>query len=798
MTGNDSAPRSLADDLRARADDELAALLRARPDLLVPVPADVSQLASRSTTRASTVRALDRLDRFTLQVVDALVILPPPVRQADLRTALGVTAADVEKALVTLRTQALLWGADDDLRLPRIVHEIVGPHPAGLGPPARQALLALSPFRLTTVLAGLGLTPVGDHAGNVDAVVGLLADKAALASLLTELTDDARSALAALTPGPPTGRIDDALREVDRTTARTPIDLLLSVGLLVPVDSTTVVLPREVALHLRGGRVNTDPQTAPPAPSVTERAPVTVDRTAGAGAFDLTRKVELLLDTWATEPPPVLRTGGLGVRDLRRLPDLLDTDEAGAALIAEVAFAAGLVAASDEVDEVWLPTPDFDAWRREDPARRWAVLAQAWLTTSRVAGLAGSRDEKDRPIAPLGRDLERPAAPEVRRLVLEELAGLPAGWAPELVAVLAALQWRRPRRAGRFRDDLVRWTLREAEQLGVTGMGALASFVRPFLEGRAGDRAVTAAAESVRTSLPQPLDHVLLQADLTAVAPGPLRADLERELNLVSDVESRGGASVHRFTAGSLRRALDAGRSAADVHAFLTTISRTPVPQPLTYLVDDVARTHGQLRVGTASAFVRCDDQAVLAAIMADSRSGSLGLRRLAPTVLASSVAANTLVERLRQLGFSPVPEAADGSIVIGRVEPRRATTRFAPRPALAELAAPEETLLGAAVRALRAGDRSRLQRPVDGGSGGAGRLGRTTAAATVADLRDALEAGSTIWIGYVDQDGATTERLVDPARLEGGWLSAFDHRSGEVRSFAVHRISGVAPVDAA
>ncbi|PZF81867.1 helicase-associated domain-containing protein [Jiangella anatolica] len=794
MTGNDSAPRSLADDLRARADDELAALLRARPDLLVPVPADVSQLASRATTRASAVRALDRLDRFTLQVVDALVILPAPTGPADVRAALGATAAAVDGALATLRTQALLWGPDDDLRLPRIVHEIVGPHPAGLGPPARQALLALPPSRLASIMDGLDLTPAADHAGNVDAVAAQLTDPAALTRLLDELTDDARSALAALTPGPPTGRIDDALREVQRATARTPIDLLLAVGLLVPVDSTTVVLPREVALQLRGGRVHTEPQPAPPTPPVTERAPDTVDRTAGAGAYDLTRKVELLLDTWAAEPPPVLRTGGLGVRDLRRLPELLDTDEAGAALIAEVAYAAGLVAIGD-ADEVWLPTPEFDAWRREEPARRWAVLAQGWLGTSRVAGLAGSRDEKDRPIAPLGRDLERPAAPEVRRLALEELAGLPAGWAPDLVGVLAALQWRRPRRAGRFRDDLVRWTLREAEQLGLTGMGALASFARPLLAGRGGDRAVDAATEAVRASLPQPLDHVLLQADLTAIAPGPLRTDLERELSLLSDVESRGGASVHRFTAGSLRRALDAGRTAADVHAFLATISRTPVPQPLTYLVDDVARTHGQLRVGSASAFVRCDDEAVLAAIMADPRSSSLSLRRLAPTVLASSIAANTLVERLRQLGFSPVPEAADGSIVIGRMEPRRAAGRFAPRPVPSELAAPEETLLGAAVRALRAGDRSRAERPADGGRG---RLGRTTAATTLAELREALEVGATVWIGYVDQHGATTERLIDPARIEGGWLSAFDHRSGEVRSFAVHRISGVAPVDAA
>jgi predicted DNA-binding transcriptional regulator YafY len=67
-----------------------------------------------------------------------------------------------------------------------------------------------------------------------------------------------------------------------------------------------------------------------------------------------------------------------------------------------------------------------------------------------------------------------------------------------------------------------------------------------------------------------------------------------------------------------------------------------------------------------------------------------------------------------------------------------------------------------------------------------------------MAEIRQARDAGTTVLIGYFDHHGATSERVVDPVRLEGGWLAAFDHRSGEVRSFAVHRISGVAAVDAA
>jgi predicted DNA-binding transcriptional regulator YafY len=61
--------------------------------------------------------------------------------------------------------------------------------------------------------------------------------------------------------------------------------------------------------------------------------------------------------------------------------------------------------------------------------------------------------------------------------------------------------------------------------------------------------------------------------------------------------------------------------------------------------------------------------------------------------------------------------------------------------------------------------------------------------------LREAVEHGRSVWIGYVDHQGATTERIVDPQRVDGGRLTAYDHRSEERRDFAVHRITGVRPV---
>ena len=64
----------MAEWLRTQDDAPLSALLRARPDLATPPPADTSVLATRAATRASVARACEDLDSFTLAVLDALVV----------------------------------------------------------------------------------------------------------------------------------------------------------------------------------------------------------------------------------------------------------------------------------------------------------------------------------------------------------------------------------------------------------------------------------------------------------------------------------------------------------------------------------------------------------------------------------------------------------------------------------------------------------------------------------------------------------------------------------------------------
>src|SRR5688500_15603055 len=87
---------TLADWLRAQDDVALVALLRARPDLATPPPADMSVLATRVGTRASVARACEDLDTFTLAVLEGLVVQGADTEPVALTTLAEVLGPDVK------------------------------------------------------------------------------------------------------------------------------------------------------------------------------------------------------------------------------------------------------------------------------------------------------------------------------------------------------------------------------------------------------------------------------------------------------------------------------------------------------------------------------------------------------------------------------------------------------------------------------------------------------------------------------------------------------------------------------
>lgn len=767
-TAEPSTVRSLADDIRARSDEELSTLILGRPDLARPAPADLTALAARVSTKASVQRCLESLDRAELQVLEAVVVADDGTNPVEVARLLG-TDTDVRPFLDRLHALALLWRGPDGLHVVRTVPEVLGPSPVGLGPSAAE-------------LPG---TPAGQ-----------LVDPAEIVRLVAEAPAGGRSILDRLTWGPPVGVLN-----ADGSGAGAA-RWLLDHGLLArvapehralriaSVDSgdTRVVLPRDVAIVLRGGHIHPETRLEAPVPVSVEIGVPTVDATAGGEVTEVLTLLEEIATRWGPEPPRVLRTGGLAVRDLKVLGDALELTAERAAWLVEIAYAAGLLADDGELVPVWAPTASFDEWQSRDAGTRWARLANAWLTSTRAPHLVGVKSVGSSSAAnALGPDVHWPPIRAIRAEVLAELTTLPPGIASTPASVIERLGWRRPLRNPRVLQTAAVAVLREAEWLGVTGRSGLSTAGRALALGGTAEQIGAAMAGT----LPSAVDHVLLQADLTAIAPGPLEGMLARLMRLSADVESRGGATVYRFSPMSVRQALDTGLTADELLESLRLASRTGVPQPLDYLVRDVARRHGQTRVGGATAYIRSDDETVLEAMLAERVLAPLQLRRIAPTVLVSPAHPGTLLDLLRESGHAPVQEGQDGAVVVAARTARRAAGRKdSVRPVVSPIDGNYATALVEGLRmAEEAAEHQRAtQDPRQP------RLMATDPTVTISALRDAAADRRGVWIGYADGTGRTTTHLLYPTRVEGGRAFGTLADSTDERVFSIHRVTGVAP----
>jgi hypothetical protein len=731
--------------------------VRRRPDLARPAPSDLTSLAARASTRASVQRALDGLDRGHLQVLEALVVSGDPVDLAVTAKLLGTSARNLDGFVRELWDRALLWRSGDGQHVVRAVSEVLGPHPAGLGPAIAELPGSTAPWR--------------DSARALDEVIA-------------SAPAGSRSILDMLTWGPPVGTLSPG------GPMAAAGNWLLSHQLLTALSAEHVALPREVALRLRGGKLHRETQLSAPKLTVTPHEQSSVDDAAGGQASELLGLVDELAADWGPRPPRVLRAGGLSVRDFKRLASILDIDSAHAAFVVETAYAAGLLADDGSLEPVWAPTPGYDDWQQKPSAHRWVRLSQDWLASGRAPHLVGTvLAGGGSPINALSGEVVYPPVRQLRGDVLTELAALPEGQAPDLSSLAARLRWRRPMRRAEIIEAVTAAVLAEAEWLGITGRGALSTAGRLLSEAPTDP---LAAEEAINTHLPSPVEHVLLQADLTAVAPGRLEGSLAQFMRLVADVESRGGATVYRFSPQSVRRGLDAGWSSAQVLTALQDASRTPVPQPLEYLVGDIARRHGQTRVGTVSAYIRSDDTTVLDTMLADRGLAALQLRRVAPTVVVSQAHTLVVLEMLRENGFAPVAETTEGGVQIPRVAQHRTPARRSPAaPTITSVV--DDELTETLISALRAGEESAAYERERAQSQPGPRLPSTEPAVALALLREASADSLGVWIGYADADGRTKRILFYPKRIEGGRAYGSVEGSNVEHTFSIHRITGAA-----
>jgi hypothetical protein len=767
--------------LRRRDDRQLVRLLALRPDLALPAPADINALAARAGVRSSVRRVVDEMDAHALALLETLVI--------DAEETDGTAGTDTvagagldQDDLIELFDRALIWSEGDRIHLSPTVRDAIGPYPRGLGRPAAGLLRMAPDLLLVPVLRHLGLPPAGQPRAGA-AIADVLGDPVQVARLIAECDPAEREVLDRLAAGPPVGTIRSAPL-IGVEDERIPARRLVERGLLIPIDTQRVELPREVGLALRAVD-DPGPAATPPVTRTVDRDPDELDRLGTTAVREALRLVDALAELWTVHPAALLRSGGIGVRDLRRTARELGVTEAIVALVAETAYAAGLINSTNSIEPVFRPSTQYDDWRARDTAPRWFTLASSWLSMTRQPGLVSQRGERDRVIAALGPDVERGTIPALRRHVLGALQELRPGSAPaDRTEVLALLAWQAPRRASAQRP-LVESILVEADQLGITAAGGLTGYTRTLLAG-----STVAAEHALARALPDPVDHFLVQPDLTVVVPGPPTPSMGAELALLADVESTGGASVYRITERSVRRALDSGRTGPQVAEFVAGHSRTPIPQALSYLIDDVARRHGVLRAGPAASYLRCDDEALLARVLADRSVAALGLRMIAPTVVVSSAPVSRVLDVLRDATYAPAAEAPGGDVVTLGAEPARAPSRPPNRPIVTRGSADSDAHRSELVRRLRAGDelgeQARRTQSVAAGVPG------VTSAATMELLRAAVREERLVWLGVADPDGTAASHEMHPISLAAGYVRGYERGVTGLTSYPVHRIIAV------
>lgn len=464
-------------------------------------------------------------------------------------------------------------------------------------------------------------------------------------------------------------------------------------------------------------------------------------------------------------------TGGVATVEIRRVARALRVADGVLRLWLELAAEAQLLGVERSR---LLPTRQADAWLDSQPGQRLSALVAAWRRMD-------WRPEPDLARAAL-RDYTGAAGLVLRRSALERFSAEEAFTSTdELVEDLA---WERP---GVHDVRATAAVIGEMESLGLVAGGALTPLGVAVRHG--GD--VDAAADAL---MPPATEKAAFQTDMTAVVNGLPSPELSATLNLVADLEDNDAARVWRLSAGSVRRALDSGLSADEVLARLAAVSEAALPQVIEYQVRDVARRHGQLTVTDVASCLRATDPLLLQEIARSKRLGSLKLRFLAPTVLASAQPMAETLAALRRCGYAPTGlDDGDKSIVesVGRLRASARGERRSERWWRTEMDDLELTQL--AVRLVE------QERP----SAGRG-TPRANAARMLRDqnvfLRDeevvllssALVDGTRVEIGYASGPRRTETHLIVPTKHLEGVLSA-DCEDGTSREFDIGHVRKVA-----
>lgn len=454
--------------------------------------------------------------------------------------------------------------------------------------------------------------------------------------------------------------------------------------------------------------------SAPPAPEPAPRSSETASAHAAERAFTTVAVLADLLLIARESPFALLTGGGISAGEKRQLADAgVPVDIVDA--LAAIALEAGLAVAADRRLR---SSQTAEEWLRSSAADRWALLA----TSFRDALPRGIRSETGGWIPPEAWPDAHPWDP---------------AWAERSHALVESA-----RLLGLIAED-----------------GTEPDWAAGLRQGGPAD-----ASELVKL-LPAEVDRIFLQNDLTAIAPGPLEPALDVRLRAIAARESAAQASSYRFTSESVAHAFVAGETEQSIRDFLTGVSLTGIPQPLSYLISQTAQRHGLVRVSTdeetGRTRIESSDRHLIDAMAVDQSLRPLGLTAHVDS-LTTRVSRETVYWALTDARYPATLVGADGALLVRERHPAPP----APMPST------PSTDLGPLIARLRS------------------RQGPDADAAWLdRELEAAVRAKSVLQVTVGMPDGSRRELLLEATGIGGGRLRGRDRAADVERTLPVSSI---------
>lgn len=348
-----------------------------------------------------------------------------------------------------------------------------------------------------------------------------------------------------------------------------------------------------------------------------------VDRDASLAIFDIIQALTELI--FELEQRYIREVGkrGVGLPDVKRLANHLKKSNEYSKQVFELAQHSELATVEQGRWQLGAFTEKWITW---SDSERWQHLAKTWLKL-------------------LGED------------AASELLAIKAGenFERQLFGIFP------------FADATVSNRIKKVAELasviGLVADGQAASWLSAL-----SDRSASKASALAVMGLPKPDQRIIVQADLTLIAPSPLPTDVEIRLRRFADTEQVGMASSYRLSGLSISHGLETGLSIGEIRELLERLSSKALPQPVDYLLREAESRFARLRVkpikSGAHSMIESADTILLAEIHNDKRLKPFALHFDEQGNLHSRFECELVYFALRELNFVAVRVNEDGKVI--------------------------------------------------------------------------------------------------------------------------------------